>query len=93
MTDGGEIRIVKSAKFLGIIDDKLTWEQHIEFISGKMVHNIGILKRIRNFIPQESLLLIYHTLIEPYLRYCSIVWGQCSESLKDILYKRKLLEP
>ena len=50
-----------------------------------MVRNIGILKRIRNFIPQESLLLLYHTLIEPYLRYCSIVWGQCSESLKDRL--------
>ena len=68
-----------------IVDDKLTWKQQTEFISGKMVRNIGILKRIRNFIPQECLLLLYHTLIEPYLRYCSIVWGQCSESLKDRL--------
>ena len=68
-----------------IVDDKLTWEQHVEFISGKMVRNIGILKRIRNFIPQESLLLFYHTWIKPYLRYCSIVWGQCSEILKDRL--------
>ena len=66
-----------------ITDDKLTWEQHIEFISGKMVCNIGILKHIRNYIPQESLLLLYHTLTEPYLRNC--VKGQCSESLKDRL--------
>ena len=50
-----------------------------------MVRNIDILKRIRNFISQESLLLLYHTLIAPYLRYCSIVWGQCSESLKNRL--------
>ena len=85
MIDGGEIKRVKSVKYLGMIDDKLTWEQHIEVISGKMARNIGILKRIRNFIPQESLLLLYHTLIEPYLRYCSIVWGQCSDSLKDRL--------
>ena len=86
MIDGGEIRRVKSVKYLGmIVDDKLTWEQHIEVISGKMGRNIGILKRIRNFVPQESLLLLYHTLIGPYLRYCSIVWGQCSESLKDML--------
>ena len=86
MIDRGEIRRVKSVKYLGmIVDDKLTWEQHIEFISEKMVRNTGILKRIRNFIPQESLLLLYHILIEPYLRYCSIVWGQCSESLKDRL--------
>ena len=40
-----------------IVDDKLTWEQHIEFISGKVISNIGILKHIRNFISQESLLL------------------------------------
>ena len=77
---------VKSVKYIGlIVDDKLTWEQHNEIISGKMARNIGILKCIRNFVPQESLLLLYHTLIEPYFRYCSIVWGQCSESLKDRL--------
>ena len=77
--DGGEIKRVKSVKYLGmIVDDKLTWEQHIGYISEKIVRNIGILKRIRNFIPQESLLLLYHTLVEPYFRYCSIVWGQCS---------------
>ena len=86
MIDGGEIRRVKSVKYLVmIVDDKLTLEQPIEVISGTMARNIGILKRIRNFLLQESLLLLYHTLIEPYLRYCSIVWGQCSESLKDRL--------
>ena len=26
-----------------------------------------------------------HTSIEPYFRYCSIVWGQCGETLKDKL--------
>ena len=86
MIDGGEIRRVKSVKYLGmIVGDKLTSEQHIEYASEKIVRNIGILKRIRNFIPHESLLLLYHTLIEPYLRYCSIIWGQCNESLKDRL--------
>ena len=33
--------------------------------------------------------MIYHTLIEPYFRYCSIVWGQCGEALKD---KRQTLQ-
>ena len=34
MIDGGEIRRVKSVKYLGmIIDDKLTWEQHIVTIT------------------------------------------------------------
>ena len=81
-----EVRRVKLVKYLGmIVDDKLTWSQHVDYISSKITCNIGILKRIRHFIPKESLLLLYHTLIEPYFKYCSIVWGQCSETLRDKL--------
>ena len=29
--------------------------------------------------------MIYISLIEPYLSYCNIVWGQCNETLKDKL--------
>ena len=54
MIDGGEIRRVKSVKYLGmIVDDKLTWEKHIEFISRKMIRNIGILKRIKISYPRN----------------------------------------
>ena len=84
--DQKEVRRVKCVKYLGmIVDDKLTWSQHVDYISSKITCDIGILKRIRHFIPKESLLLLYHTLIEPYFKYCSIVWGQCSETLKDKL--------
>ena len=79
--DGGEVKRTKCVKYLGmLVDDKLTWEQHIDYISSTITHNIGILKHIGHFIPRESLLLLYHTLIEPYFKYCSIVWGKCSES-------------
>ena len=84
--DGQEVRRVKIVKYLGMmVDDKLVWDQHVDYISSKITRNIGILKRIRRFISQESLLLLYHTLIEPYFRYCSVVWGQCGETLKDKL--------
>ena len=68
-----------------IVDDKLTWNQHVDYISPEITHSIGILQHIRHFIPKESLLLLYHTLIEPYFKYHSIVWGQCSETLRDKL--------
>ena len=78
------MRRVKIAKYLGImVDDKLMWDQHVDYISSKITRSIGILKHIRHFIPQESLLLLYHTLIEPQFRYCCIVWGQCGETQKD----------
>ena len=81
-----EVKCFKLVKYLGmIVDDKLTWSQHVDYISSKITRNIGILKHIRHIIPKESQLLLYHTLIEPYFKYCSIVWGQRSETLKDKL--------
>ena len=62
--DGQEMRRVKIVKYLGMmVDDKLVWDQHVDYISSKITRNIGILKRMRHFIPQESLLLLYYTLI------------------------------
>ena len=76
VVDGQEMRRVKIVKYLSMmVDDKLVWDQHVDYISSKITHNIGILKCMRHSIPQEFLLLLYHTLIEPYFRYCGIVWG------------------
>ena len=86
VVDDQEVRRVKIVKYLGMMaDDKLVWDQHVDYISSKITHNNGTLKHIRHFIPQEALLLLYHTLIEPYFRYCSIVWEQCGETQKDKL--------
>ena len=81
-----EIKRVRIVKCLGlIVDDTLTWSDHVEYISTKIRRGIGILKRTSKFLKECSLLMIYSSLIEPYLRYCNIVWGQCNETLKDKL--------
>jgi len=50
-------------KSLGVyIDEKLTWNLHIEHISKKIASCIGILKRSRSFVPFEMLLCIYLTI-------------------------------
>ena len=67
------------------MDDTLTWDEHVDYISTKISKNIGSIKRVRTFLPRISLLTLYRTLIEPYLRYCSTVWGQCSHTLKEKL--------
>ena len=37
IVDGGEVKRTKCVKYLGmIVDDKLTWEQHIDYISSKI---------------------------------------------------------
>ena len=81
-----KIKTVKHTKYLGlIVNDTLTWGHHMEYISTKINRNIGILKRTQNYLPRSSLITLHKTLIEPYFRYCNIVWGQCNETLKDKL--------
>ena len=76
------IRIVKQTKSLGVIlDQNLSSDSQIEYISKKIKRNIGILRRLGKTVPQHSLTTLYKTLIEPYFRYCSTVWGYCNDSL------------
>ena len=50
VVDGQE---VKRVKYLSLMfDDKLVWDQHTDYISSKITRGIGILKRIRQFIPR-----------------------------------------
>ena len=41
----------------------------------KIAKNNGILSKIRFFIDTNTALLLYYTLIYPYLSYCNIVWA------------------
>ena len=59
----------------------MSWNSHIEYISKKIKRSVEILRRLGHTVPQHSLITLYKTLIEPYFRYCSIVWGYCNDSL------------
>ena len=72
------IKRVYKAKYLGItVDDSLTWNEQIGFISTKDKRNVGIMKRVRDFIRKDSLLTLYKSLVESYFRYCNTVRGRC----------------
>ena len=36
---------------------------------------MGMLNRIRNYVPQNSLHSLFFCLVKPYLDYCCTVWG------------------
>ena len=84
--DNGVIKRVSHTMSLGMItDERLMWDRHEEYIFKKMRRNIGVLGRVRNDSPKNSLIALYNTLVEPYLRYCDVVWGHCSETLLNKL--------
>ena len=87
-TDAKLITKVKEAKSLGvIIDEHLSWSNHIDALSKKISSATGALKRIRPFISEHTALQIYQALILPHFDYCSSVWGDCNLTLSDKLQK------
>ena len=85
--DNIQVQQVYSTKFLGvIINQSLTWTNHISLINQKVAKNIGIIKRIRSKLPDTVLTNLYFTLVHPYLDYCNIVWGVCRSTVFNKLF-------
>ena len=77
----------QATKFLGvIIDQHLSWKDHVALISKKISKNIGIIARIKYCLSTQNLLNLYYTLIFPYLSYCNIIWGCNYKSSLNHLY-------
>ena len=79
---------VKEAKSLGVIvDEHLSWSNHIGELSKKISSAMGAVKRIRPYISERTAFQIYQALILPYFDYCSSVCGDCKLTLSDKLQK------
>ena len=85
--EGKLICRVEYTKFLGVIvDSKLNWEKHINYISMKLSKTFGVLSRIRRKLTPSSFISLYYCLIYSNLNYCIIVWGTASKSLINKLF-------
>ena len=78
------------AKFLGIIiDEKLTWSRHIKALQSKMCRYIGIMYKLKKYLPLQSRLQIYHSFVQSHINYCSLVWGFSTKSNIDLLFSKQ----
>ena len=86
-----KLKKVASAKFLGvIIDENLTWDEHIIYIESKLLSCIATIKRIRKFIPKMYHNQLYHSLFLPHLTYGLSSWGgACPSKLNKIFSLQK----
>ncbi len=78
-------------KYLGVlIDSKLSFKQHTIAISKKISRAIGIMYKLRYFVNKKILLMIYYSLVYPFLIYAIPVWGvAANKSLNPILVLQK----
>ena len=70
---------VKSPALL--IDEHLTWKDHVDKVVEKISTDIGAPKRVTPFTSVKTALQFYHKLILPHFDYSSSVWGECSVTL------------
>ena len=89
--NNNEIKRSSSIKFLGVlVDENLTWIDHITLVENKLSKNLGLLHKPKNYLNKKSMVSLYYSFIHSYLNYGNIAW--CSTSmtkLKKLLSKQK----
>ena len=85
------IHEVYKTKFLGvIIDKKLTWKDHILYISNKISRGIGMIIKAKKRLNKNALVCLYYSFIYPYITYCNHIRGTAPvSSLNKIVVLQK----
>ena len=74
--NAGKQKLYNVFNFLGLImDEHLNWKSHVETISNKCFMTIGVLNKLKYFLPLTVKLILYNSLILPHLNYGLMTWG------------------
>ena len=74
------LNMITNDKVLGIVlDNNLTWSQHINKVCKKITSNLWLLARIKDYLNIPHRVQFYKTYIQPHIDYCNTVWGGTSQ--------------
>lgn len=77
--DGNDIERVEEFKYLGVkFDSKLSWSAHVDYLCKNVSKRIGIIRRVKYFLPRQTVLLLSNALVMPHFDYGSTVWNNCT---------------
>ena len=87
-----KLKRVKTKTILGVVIDRsLGWHDHIDSVCKKVKKGLGVLRRIRDVVPSDSLIKVFNATIQPHLiiaHRCGII---AVKALK-INYKNCIIE-
>ena len=70
------IQRVSEINFLGIIlSENLSWINHIDKISKTISRNLGIINKLKHFVPLYILKTLYYSLVQSYMLSGILAWG------------------
>ena len=75
---------------MGILfNNRLNFHEHIKILEVKIARSVGILNKLKYFLPSSGLLKLYYALIHSHFNYGLAVWGT---TYPTYLNKLKLLQ-
>ena len=74
-------------KFLGVkLDSNLNFSAQLQHVCSKVSKTAGILFRISKFVPLNTLIKLYYSLIYPYILYGILIWGGSADTHLNSLF-------
>ena len=78
--DSTNIECVNKHKILGlIVDNNLSWDDHIQDLCNNLSRLLGLLWRIRRFLTFEMMSMFYNSFILSKIDYCLNIWGKTNK--------------
>jgi len=70
-----------------VLDDSLTWKEHIAHVSRKLSKGCWALSQIRKYSNSQMVKKVYFALLYPYIQCCITSWGSAAKSVLVPLIK------
>ena len=68
-------------KYLGVlVDQHLRWDHHINNVAKKVGRGVGIVAKLKHFLPPRMLKNVYYCLVYSHISYGIEAWGSASKS-------------
>lgn len=93
--DGHIIKRTTVIKYLGLyVDERLSWNSHIDHLSQKLTKLNFVFRRMSNYIDKDMVRQLYHAYVYPHLTYAIELFGNASKNHMNRLQRvqNKLLK-
>ncbi len=66
------------------INEHLSCKSNIDKLSNKISKTMGVLNKLKHFVPLNARTMIYNSLILSHLNYCILAWGYRCEQITKL---------
>ena len=82
---GEKVNTSSTVNYLGVLlHENLQWRTHIDSLITKLSTAVGLLSKIRYYVPKYLLRTIYFSIFNSHMIYTCQVWGQNLAKIKQI---------